>query len=200
MKIPMTALLLLFAADSHAGRRPEYCVDFSQDACDRITAVVESKTKPDYCVPGFARADSGLHLSDEQIRICYVLTQDPPSADDDQVDKNIQARQSKLVEEARAMVKGDWEKYRGLIASIETGYKCDVVDQLSASVAITRIQFSMQEEVARAGISGDRTLSIKDFTDEAVRAGKAAAERGACTQLTPADRGRLRALVADLMQ
>jgi hypothetical protein len=60
-------------------RRPlstDYCVDFTSDACERIKKVVEaykpSQPPPSYCKPGFALVGSGL--TDEQLRICYVIT------------------------------------------------------------------------------------------------------------------------------
>jgi hypothetical protein len=54
----------------------QYCVGFSPDACDRIKKVVDAYTPseplPNYCNPGFALVGSGL--TDEQLRICYVIT------------------------------------------------------------------------------------------------------------------------------
>ena len=49
----------------------EYCRDFSSDACARIRKVVEAKVTPSYCKPGFAVVPTSL--SDEQLRICYVM-------------------------------------------------------------------------------------------------------------------------------
>jgi hypothetical protein len=48
-----------------------YCVGVSPEACARITAAEEGKSKPSFCKPGFAVAGSGL--SPEQLRICYLL-------------------------------------------------------------------------------------------------------------------------------
>lgn len=50
----------------------QYCKGFSTAACDRIQQVVNSKTRPTYCKQGFALVGSGL--SDEQLRTCYVVT------------------------------------------------------------------------------------------------------------------------------
>jgi len=59
--------------DDQRGRTPaEYCVGFSSDACDRIRKVVETKTRPAFCKPGFGLVGSGLTA--EQLRICYVVT------------------------------------------------------------------------------------------------------------------------------
>ena len=49
----------------------DYCRDFTQEACERIKAVVEKGVRPAYCRPGFGRLDSGLSL--EELRICYVM-------------------------------------------------------------------------------------------------------------------------------
>lgn len=50
----------------------QYCAGFSREACARIAAAVEAKTKPSFCRPGFGLVGSGL--SSEQLRICYVIT------------------------------------------------------------------------------------------------------------------------------
>ena len=49
----------------------QYCKGFSPEACARIVAAVEGKSKPSYCKPGFALVGSGLNA--EQLRICYVI-------------------------------------------------------------------------------------------------------------------------------
>ena len=174
---------------------PDYCVGFSPEACSRIKAVIESKIRPAYCVPGFGRIDSGLNLTDEQLRICYTLPREPSPEEE-----RAQAMRNQRINDSRAMVKESWGKYRGVIEAIETGYKCDVVDQLSANVAVEKLQVAMQDELNHAGLIGDPTMSVQDFTTGAVQAGKAAAESGACTKLTPAWRGRLRSIVSDLMR
>ena len=179
---------------------PEYCVGFSLNACTRIKAVIESGVRPAYCVPGFGRVDSGLNLTPEQLRICYAQPPAPLSPDTQRAQDANQARQRQMIEDAKAMVRESWSNYRNLIEEIEIGYKCDVVDQLSASVAIRKIQVVMQRELNKAGLIGDSTMSIQDFTINGVQAGKNAAESGACTRMTPASRGRLRAMVSDLMQ
>jgi hypothetical protein len=49
----------------------DYCVGFSKDACGRMSSVITSAVKPKYCKSDFALGNSGL--SDEQMRICYVM-------------------------------------------------------------------------------------------------------------------------------
>jgi hypothetical protein len=49
----------------------DYCKGFSEDACARIRKVVEAKVTPSYCKPGFAVVPTSL--SNEQLRICYVM-------------------------------------------------------------------------------------------------------------------------------
>jgi hypothetical protein len=52
-------------------QRTDYCKDFSEEACGRIRKVVEAKVTPSYCKPGFAAVPTSL--SNEQLRICYVM-------------------------------------------------------------------------------------------------------------------------------
>lgn len=192
---------LLFATyPAKADPMPDYCVGFSPDACSRIKAVIESKVRPDYCVPGFARTDSGLNLSPEQLRICHAQPPEPLSADEKRAQTKEQARREQRINDARAMIKESWAKYGGAIEAIEIGYKCEVVDQMPANIAIRKIQLAMQDELIRAGLIGDPTMNIQNFTSTAVQAGKTAAERGACAKLTSVWRGKLRAMVSDLVQ
>jgi hypothetical protein len=81
MKHVLLATAAAFALGSgvaHAQQipRPEpqwtdYCKDFSEEACARIRKVVEAKVTPSYCKPGFAVVPTAL--SNEQLRICYVM-------------------------------------------------------------------------------------------------------------------------------
>lgn len=50
--------------------QPDYCVGFPDESCERIKAAVGAKTRPTYCVPGYALAENGL--TQEQIRICSL--------------------------------------------------------------------------------------------------------------------------------
>jgi hypothetical protein len=55
------------------GLSPEsYCKGFSADACNRMKSVIDTKERPSFCKQGFALVGSGL--TDEQLRICYVMT------------------------------------------------------------------------------------------------------------------------------
>jgi hypothetical protein len=49
----------------------DYCKNFSEETCARIRKIVEAKITPGYCKPGFALVPT--HLSEEQLRICYVM-------------------------------------------------------------------------------------------------------------------------------
>jgi hypothetical protein len=194
-------VLATASAAQQSGRFPDYCVGFSPEACQRISVVVGSKIRPAYCVPGFGRTDSGLHLSPEQLRICYAMP-DPVDPESQRRVDAAQAKQRQLMDDARAMVQESWTQYGRSIETIEVGYKCGVVDQPSASFAIQPIQSAMQGELVRAGLINDGAMyaGLQKITATSIQAGKEAADRGACTVMTPADRGRLRSIVSDLMQ
>lgn len=71
----------------------QYCTGFSGEACARIAAAVEAKPKPPYCKPGFGLTGSGL--SNEQLRICYVIGNEEARLREIRergLDKNDQAR------------------------------------------------------------------------------------------------------------
>lgn len=195
-----TALITSFhsAKAQQSGRAPEYCVGFSPDACQRIRSVVESGVRPSYCVPGFGRVDSPVHLPPEQLRICYAM----PTPIDPQHQREFdaaQAQQNQRIEDARAMVRESWSQSGGLIEGIEVGYKCGVIDEQSAQLAIRSVQVSMDDELNRAGLIGDRAMNIEQTTLNFINTGKASVQNGACSRLTPAMRGRLRAMVSSLM-
>lgn len=103
------------------------------------------------------------------------------------------------IDDARAMVRESWNSYGQTIESIQIGYKCEVVDNLSANVAVQRIQIMMQNELANAGLLDDPTMSIKQITEKFVGDGVEAVQHGACSHMTPAMRGRLHSMVAALM-
>lgn len=56
----------------------------------------------------------------------------------------------------------------------------------------------MQNQLIQAGLLGDSTLRIDRVTAIAAKAGQNAAREGACFHMSPAERGRLRAMVAAL--
>ena len=187
------------ANPNQSGPAPEYCVGFSPDACARIRAVIEFKVRPVYCVPEYARPDSGLNLTPEQLRICYASEPaPPPNPEMERAWSEIQEKREQQIEDARAMVRESWATYGNVIEAIETGYKCGVVDQLSANAALQNVEVAMRNALIHAGLIDDSTMSIQEFATGSVQAGKSAAEGGACTRMTPASRGRLRSMVSDL--
>ena len=190
------------AADAiQSNSHPDYCVEFSPEACARIKAVIDSKIRPTYCVPGFARADSGLNLTSEQLRICYAQPPAPLSPEMRRAVADHEARQNQIAEDARAMLRESREKYRRLISMIAIGYNCDVIDQLSADAATLKIQTAMLDEQIHAGVIGDpKMMSVHQFIVDLMQTGKDAAANGACTRLTPAVRGNIRSLASDLMR
>jgi hypothetical protein len=99
------------------------------------------------------------------------------------------------------MVRESWASKINLIKTVELSYKCGLADQRSAGVAIMTVQSGMVEELTQVGLFSDQTMrtGIKDVTQRGVDAGFAAAEEGACTRMTPAERGRLRALVGSML-
>ncbi|MFQ6334190.1 hypothetical protein [Methylophilus sp. 3sh_L] len=107
-------------------------------------------------------------------------------------------RREQAVQDAKAMIKESWEQYKQTISLITTGFKCDVVDDISASVAIRKIQFIMQDEKNHSGLIDDTTLDIEKLTQESIKDGKVAAENGACKKMTASQRVQLRSLVSNL--
>ena len=103
------------------------------------------------------------------------------------------------IEDARAMVRESWASDLHLIAQIETGRQCGVVDQLSSGIAIHSVEGNMQDELIHAGLFGDHTMDIIKVAGNAIRAGRVAFSNGACNQMTPASRGRLRLIVESFM-
>lgn len=67
------------APEVGAGETPaDYCKGYTDKACDRIIAIIKSRTNPSYCKPEFAVAGSPENqgLTSEQIRICYLMSHD----------------------------------------------------------------------------------------------------------------------------
>ncbi len=160
-------------------RQPDYCTGFSYDACSRIRSTIETGIRPPYCAPGFGLVGSGL--TPEQQRICYAQPLDAAELKEERAwnDREAawQAAQKQKIEDARAMVRESWAGYGDLIERIETGYKCGVLEQLPSNVAVQRLQGVMESEKDRAGLIGDTTMSVQDFTATRVRVGK-------CSRLT----------------
>lgn len=103
------------------------------------------------------------------------------------------------IQDARAAVRQSWQSYERQLEAIEVGFKCGVVDQLSANVAGRQLQAMMDNEQVTAGLIGDSTMDIQKETGEAIAKGEAAVQSGACSRLTPAARGELRDMVSSLM-
>lgn len=194
---------------------PDYCVSFSSDACERIKSVIESGIRPAYCTSKFTSMDKTTSLTAEQLRICQAWpntfnaetvstvagqTQRVEDAAKQKQRVEYVAEQNKIAEDARAMVMASWMQYAKLIEAISMGYQCKIVEEVSASVAVRIIQVSMQNELNRAGLFNDTTMSVDDFSASAIKTGKAAATSKACSRISPEWRGRLRAMVSDLIQ
>jgi hypothetical protein len=115
-------------------------------------------------------------------------------------DRNFDPRDQR-VEDARAAVRESWAVSGKTIETMMIGYKCNVIDQLSANMAVQTVQLRMQDELWRAGVVPDASSGgeIEQITANAIASGKSAAENGACARMTPASRGRLRALLAALI-
>ena len=167
---------------------PDYCEGFSSEACSRIRAVVEANIRPSYCLDGNVITNSAPNMTSEQLQICNTIAERTYANAVDQ-----------RISDARAAVKESWTQYQGIITTIDTGYRCDVINVMSANLAITKIQEFMDDEKAKYGLIGDVNTSIEAATTDAVHASKAEVENGACKRITPAWRGKIRALVSDLM-
>ncbi len=176
---------------------PDYCVGFSSEACSRIKAVVKTNIRPSYCVAGYGLTDSGLNP--EQIRIC-IATSPPLSPEMKRAEAKAMEKKNQIINDARAAVKESWTQYQVIIKTIETSYRCDVINAVSANLSILKIQEFMEDEKMKYGLIGDTNLSIKTYTTEAIQASKNEVEHGACEQITPASRGKIRSLVSDLMR
>lgn len=194
------------ADENRSDSPPRYCEDFSAEACSRIKAVVESKIRPDYCVPGFALGDKGL--TSEQTRICWVVPM-PRSPEEERAFSEMErtmaensarnaAQRKREIDDARAMVDEGWEKYRNLIRTIMIGYKCGVLDKDAANLAILSIEGAMQDELIHSGYAPDLGLNGHVAVQKAIQDGKDALEHDACPHMSPASRGRLRSLINDL--
>ena len=182
---------------------PPYCVGFAADACGRIKAVVEATARPSYCVPGFGRTDSDIHLNDEELRICYAMPDPIPEKELREIE-SAQARAASIRNQqtidSKAMILESWVIYTDAIATVEMGFKCNVIDQISAEFSMVQIQTAMRRIQQEAGLFiSDKELDIRRLTAEAIQRGKTDAENGACGRMTPAMRGRLRSIVSGLI-
>lgn len=177
--------------------KPDYCIGFSSEACSRIINAANTKIRPSYCITGYGLTDSGL--DPEQIRICNV-TAPPLDIEMKRAELKAQKKSNQRINDARAAVQESWIQYQSIIKSIETGYRCGVIDAIPANISIMKIQEFMEDEKNKYGLIGDKATSIQKHTEEAIQASKNEVERGACEQLTPAWRGKIRSLVSDLVR
>ena len=58
----------------------------------------------------------------------------------------------------------------------------------------------MENELNNVGLIGDPSMSSRKFGEKFVEAGKIDARNGACSELTPAMRGHLRAILNGISQ
>jgi hypothetical protein len=115
-------------------------------------------------------------------------------------DQMLQQQRNQRMEDARAMFQDNLNRHSNLIKTIEISYKCNLTDEASTQAAMIHAEGAMFDERLQAGLLDDRTISVRDFTLRGIDAGKHAVEEGACTRMTPAERGRLRALVGSLVR
>lgn len=106
------------------------------------------------------------------------------------------------LDDARAAVFEGWRPYARVIWALQMGYSCDVLDQLSVSQAVLRVQVQMRHEQDFSGLASDSaaTIELGAFTERALAMARGDAKNGACKKLTPGDRGRMRMLVGDLLR
>lgn len=111
-----------------------------------------------------------------------------------------QPDRGQLAEEARAMLREDWAKYRDLMRALQVGVKCGAVDAFPADLATRRLTNTMMDEWIRAGLANDSATDPQRLTRRWVDEGKELADKpGACERLTPALRARLRKAADKLM-
>jgi hypothetical protein len=151
-------------------------------------------------------ADYRWHSCDEKtlptgLRTQHFDDQVPVDSDATATNDQILDRRHLAMEDARAAVRESWIISGKTMETIIVGYKCSVVDQFSANLAVQRIQSRMQDELWQASVEPDSqsTAEIEKITASSVASGEFSAENGACARMTPASRGRLRSLVAALI-
>jgi hypothetical protein len=176
---------------------PGYCIDFPPAACARMTAVIESKTRPAYCKPGPVPTSRGAPLTTEQLRICYTM-QDPAPPGPSLATGSPGGNEQKLAEDSRAMVRRTWATYGQSIKDTEIALRCNLVDQFAATLAIRNVQNTMHDLLLRAGLFGETELNIDRETERFVQTGQRAVQDGACTSMTPLARDQLRQAVLGL--
>ena len=101
------------------------------------------------------------------------------------------------IDDYRALTLEQWRGYTQLVTTIEIGFKCGVVEETLANVAVMRIAQMMDEQKANNGLINDTTLDVNAAIKKAVEDGRVAAD---CSRFSPADRARLRQTVDILIQ
>lgn len=102
------------------------------------------------------------------------------------------------MDDARAAVREDWQTSGISLHQISLAWHCGIVDRITAGVAVNRVELSMQDDLTRAGLLGDPSMSITAAAKPFLESGAIAAANGGCGALTPASRGHLRQMVAAL--
>lgn len=213
--ITLAMSIITISASSHAQERPDYCRSLLNKECALVEAAnAELKEQPEYCKQGSDLSKSPISLSKVQIRICKVTqgrgmpregTQHNSTPHDMSQDSDMQfARHMKEIDDANArrieditaLAREYMTPYLNLIQSVQIGYTCGLSDSNTASIAITRIHNSMGKELMTSGLGVDKAIGeMNDKVEQALDDGKRMADNGACENLTPADRERLRRII-----
>jgi hypothetical protein len=118
----------------------------------------------------------------------------------------IPSPEQQQIDEARALTLEEWASYARLVTTIEIGFKCGVVEQSLANLAVQRISIMMDEQKANNGLINDRTLDVGAAIGTAIDDGRRIADLQADPQIcakffaSPADRARVRQTVDFLIQ
>ncbi|WP_141689892.1 hypothetical protein [Aeromonas sp. EERV15] len=213
--IALTMSIIAISASSHAQERPDYCRGLLNKECALVEAAnAELKEQPEYCKPGSELSKSPISLSKVQMQICEVTqgrgmpreaTQHSSTPHDMSQDSDMQfARHMKEIDDANArrieditaLAREHMIPYLNLIQSVQIGYTCGLSDANMASFAINNIHNSMGKELMESGLGVDKAIGeMNDKVEQALDDGKRMADNGACENLTPADRERLRRII-----
>jgi hypothetical protein len=102
-----------------------------------------------------------------------------------------QRQRGQAVEDARALVLENWKSQDNTIKLLSLAHDCGVIDDISAKVTIQNIQREMDDFERNSGVF-DGNPDVFTYSKNAIQKGAQAAREGACDQLTPADRARIR--------
>lgn len=110
------------------------------------------------------------------------------------------------IDDARALTAEQWAVDSQLIIRIVVGYRCGVVDNLSANVATISVGNIMAKQQIQNGLNGDTAMVARQEMEKAVAQGNALvgtqSDPEFCSKFfpDPADRAKLRQIVNGLMQ